>query len=92
MKDYFIGKFNNNNVVEFAREYINEKDIWYVLTLGIEGKPSKLRMHNNKIGVWRIMGTRIPRSVLKLEEEFNEVIRKNEGFVSDVATRGFKVN
>ena len=82
MKDYFIRKFNNNTV-EFEREYINENDIWYSLTLGIDGKKLKYRMHNNKNAkeTWRIMGNRIPVDVLKLEIEFNDVISKNEGYL-----------
>lgn len=80
MKDYFIRKFNNNTV-EFEREFINEKDIWYSLTLRIEGKNLKYRMHNNKNSTktWRIMGNRVPLSVLQMEEDFNDVIGKNEG-------------
>ncbi|MEJ7678035.1 MAG: hypothetical protein WKG06_09260 [Segetibacter sp.] len=80
MKDYFIGKFNNNTV-EFEREFINEKDIWYSLSLGVEGKKLKYRMHNNKNSArtWKIMGNRVPFKLLQMEEDFNDVIGKNEG-------------
>ena len=82
MKDYFIGKFNSETV-EFQREYINERDIWYSLTLGVEGKLLKYRMHNNKNAreTWKIMGDRIPVNVLKLEIKFNDFISRNEGYV-----------
>lgn len=78
MKDYFICQFKDERV-QFTREYINAKDIWYLLTIGIEKKEIKLRMHNNKEGIWKIMGNRIPNSLLRMEEDFNEVICKNEG-------------
>ncbi len=91
MKDYFIKTFNNN-VVEFAREYINEKDIWYRVTLGTEGKQLKLRMHNDKTGLWKIMGNRIPYTLLKLEDDFNEVICKNEGLRPGRITDHFIAN
>ena len=77
MKDYFIKKFKNDNV-EFTREYVNDKDIWYQLTMENEGKQLKFRMHNKEEGTWRIMGSRIPYNLLKLEEDFNELISKNE--------------
>lgn len=91
MKDYFVRNFNNNTV-EFTREYTNENDIWYVVTLGVEGKQLKLRMHNNKIGIWSIMGNRVPYTILKLEAEFNEVIRKNEGLIFATSTKGISAN
>lgn len=78
MKDYFISQFKHENV-QFKREYSNAKDIWYQLIIEIERKETNLRMHNNKEGVWKIMGHRIPDSLLKMEEDFNEVICKNEG-------------
>jgi hypothetical protein len=90
MKDYFVGNFNNN-IVEFTREYTNENDIWYMVTLGVEGKQLKLRMHNNKIGIWRIMGNRVPHTVLRMEEQFNEVIRRNEGLIYET-TKGISAN
>lgn len=82
MKDYFIEKFNNNRV-EFEREFINEKDIWYSLTLQIDGKNLRYRMHNSKNSTttWKIMGNRVPFNVLQLEKDFNDVIIKNEGYL-----------
>ncbi len=77
MKDYFISRFKDENV-QFTREYTNAKDIWYRLTIGIEKKEIKLRMHNNKEGIWKIMGNRIPNSLLRMEEDFNDLICKNE--------------
>ncbi len=77
MKDFFISQFKHESV-QFTREYISAKDIWYLLTIGIEKKEIKLRMHNNKEGSWKIMGKRIPDSLLRMEEDFNELICKNE--------------
>ena len=78
MKDYFISQFKHQSV-QFTREYLNAKDIWYLVTIGLERNEIKLRMHNNKEGIWKIMGNRVPSSLLKMEEDFNEVICKNEG-------------
>lgn len=77
MKDYFFKKFKQDTV-EFTREYINEKDIWYTLAVGLKGEQLKCRMHNNNRGIWKIMGNRIPIIFLKFEEDFNEAILKNE--------------
>ena len=80
MKDYFIKKYALVEV-EFFRDYVSGKDIWYDIAINKEGTNTKYRMHNNADRTWKLTGNRTPPFLLRLEEELNEAICKNEVYV-----------
>ena len=80
MKEYFVIKYALYQV-EFFRDYISSKDIWYDIAIDKAGVNTKYRMHNNNNRIWKIAGTRTPPFVLKLEEDFSEAIGRNEVYI-----------
>ena len=77
MQDYFIKKYQLYDV-EFLRDYINSKDIWYSLVVTRGDESIRCKMHNNNNRIWKITGSRISPLLLRLQEDFNEAIGKNE--------------
>lgn len=77
MKAFFLKTFRGYQF-EFKRVLSSSIDTWYHISVRIDDKDVKYRMHNNKEGMWKITAERLPLWLYALEMEFNDAIQINE--------------
>lgn len=77
MKIFFIKTFRGREF-EFTRVLTSPFDPWYHISVTLDNKLVKYRMHINNKGEWKITVERLPSLLYTLEAEFSELLTMNE--------------
>lgn len=77
MKDFMARTFRGRQF-QFQRVFVSSIDTWYHISVTLDNKAIKFRMHLNKKGDWKITEERLPSLLYSLEGEFEELIQLNE--------------
>jgi hypothetical protein len=83
MKEFFLATFRGDRY-EFTRVTTTAFDVWYHIRM-TEQNDIQYRMHGNKEGNWKITTKRIPTALLALENDFGEIISRNENLTNPVS-------